>query len=252
MRDILKDIVKHTHSLGIIQAAKVTTDADTTTIDAMDDDRQVVLRAKLHKRVDEFDGKFGLGRLSVLNGYLNYSGEDAEGNTINADIDVVRDSRNGEEVPVEFKFTMPGGFDSTYRVIVGDLVDAQIKTANFKGAKWDVEVMPTQKAIKDLNYFASVLSAYDPLFTVKTDENDNLVFNIGDRSTDRVELPFAQNVSGKLKQAWSYPLSAVLTILKLGDTSTMSVKFADQGAMMIQVDSGLGLYEYILPAKAGN
>ena len=28
MRDILKDIVKHTHSLGIIQAAKVTTDAE--------------------------------------------------------------------------------------------------------------------------------------------------------------------------------------------------------------------------------
>ena len=26
MQDILKDIVKHTHSLGIIQAAKVTTD----------------------------------------------------------------------------------------------------------------------------------------------------------------------------------------------------------------------------------
>ncbi len=32
----------------------------------------------------------------------------------------------------------------------------------------------------------------------------------------------------------------------------MNMKIADQGAMMIAVDSGLGLYEYILPAKAGN
>ena len=35
MQDILKDIVKHTHSLGIIQAAKVTTDDEGTLIDAM-------------------------------------------------------------------------------------------------------------------------------------------------------------------------------------------------------------------------
>ena len=33
MQDILKDIVKHTHSLGIIQAAKVTTDDEGTLID---------------------------------------------------------------------------------------------------------------------------------------------------------------------------------------------------------------------------
>ena len=57
MRDILKDIVKHTHSLGIIQAAKVTTEGDATTIDAMDDDRTVVLRGKLHSPVTEFDRK---------------------------------------------------------------------------------------------------------------------------------------------------------------------------------------------------
>ena len=82
MQDILKDIVKHTHSLGIIQAAKVTTDENGTSIDAMDDDRTVVLRGKLHKPVPEFQGKFGLGRLGVLNGYLNYEGEDKEGKYI--------------------------------------------------------------------------------------------------------------------------------------------------------------------------
>ena len=54
MQDILKDIVKHTHSLGIIQAAKVTTDENGTSIDAMDDDRTVVLRGKLHTPVPEF------------------------------------------------------------------------------------------------------------------------------------------------------------------------------------------------------
>lgn len=250
MQDILKDIVKHTHSLGIIQAAKVTTDDEGTLIDAMDDDRTVVLRGKLHKSVLEFTGKFGLGRLGVLNGYLNYEGEDKEGKAVRASVEVGHEERNGENVPTQLSFSIPGAMQSTYRVIVSELVDAQIKTANFKGAKWDVEVMP-QKAIKDLQYFAGILGAFDLLFTVKTVDGD-LKFFIGDRSTDRVELPFASNVTGELKSGWSFPLSTVLTILKLGDTSTMSVKISDQGAMMIQVDSGLGLYEYILPAKSGN
>jgi hypothetical protein len=251
MHDILKDIVKHTHSLGIIQAAKVTTTDEGTSIDAMDDDRTVVLRGKLHTPVTEFTGKFGLGRLGVLSGLLSYTGEDASGKAVHANVEVGIEERNGENVPTEFKFTVPGSLDSSYRVIVSELVDAQIKTANFRGAQWDVEVMPTQKAIKDLQYFAGILSAFDPLLTARTVDGD-LKFFIGDRSTDRVELPFASNVSGELKTGWSFPLSTVLTILKLGDTSTMSVKISDQGAMMIQVDSGLGLYEYILPAKSGN
>ena len=54
MQDILKDIVKAYSLLGIIQAAKVTTDDEGTSIDAMDDDRTVVLRGKLHKSVTNF------------------------------------------------------------------------------------------------------------------------------------------------------------------------------------------------------
>ena len=70
-----------------------------------------------------------------------------------------------------------------------------------------------------------------PCLLLRTVDGD-LKFFIGDRSTDRVEL-LASNVTGELKTGWS-PLSTVLTILKLGDTSTMSVKISDQGAMMIQ------------------
>jgi hypothetical protein len=251
MRDILKDIVKHTHSLGIIQAAKVTTDSEATTLDAMDDDRTVVLRAKLHDRVSEFEGKFGLGRLGVLNGYLGYESRNTENEVVGTHVEINRVERNGEEVPAEFNFTIPGILNSTYRVITAELVDAQIKTANFKGAKWDVEVMPTQQAIKDLQTVAGILSAYDPLFTVRTVDG-NLQFTIGDASTDKAEITFARNVEGELKSGWSFPLSTVLTILKLGDTSSMSIKISDQGAMAIHVDSGMGLYEYILPAKSGN
>lgn len=251
MRDILKDIVKHTHSLGIIQSVKVTTDDKETKIDALDDNRSVVLKGTLHNRVDALTGKVGFGRLSVLQGYLNYSGEDNEGKKVDANIVVNSEERNGVTSPASISFKMNGNFESNYRLIRSEVVDEQIKTANFKGAKWDIEFMPTQKSVADLRYFDGVLGGNDSLFTVKK-VNGNLTFSIGSNSTDSVDLPFAMNVTGEMKSAWSYPLRTVNTILRLADTSNMSMKFSDQGAMMIRVDSGLGLYDYILPAKTGN
>ena len=94
------------------------------------------------------------------------------------DVKVGTETRNGEDVTTELNFSMPGGFDSSYRVIVSELVDAQIKTASFRGANWNVDIMPTQKAIKDLQYFAGILGAFDPLLTART-VNGNLVFFIG-------------------------------------------------------------------------
>ena len=67
MRDILLDIVKHTHSLGFIQAVKIDgNDGSETNIEAMDDDRSVVLKGKLHNAVQDFNGVIGLGKLGVL------------------------------------------------------------------------------------------------------------------------------------------------------------------------------------------
>ena len=76
-----------------------------------------------------------------MNGYLNYEGEDKEGKSVRASVEVGHEERNGENVQTQLSFSIRA-MQSTYRVIVSELVDAQIKTANFKGAKWDVEVMP--------------------------------------------------------------------------------------------------------------
>ena len=244
MKDILQDVVAHTHALGFLSLVKVTNDNESTIVEAMADDRSVILSATTTHRVA--DGTFGMPNLDKLALHLKNPEYQKD-----AKIDVVTAERNGEVVPSELAFSMKGVFDSTYRVIVSEMVDAQIKTANFKGAKWDVEVMPSSKAVKDLQTFAGILGSYDPLFTVKTEGND-LMFHIGDASTDKLSLKFASNVDGTLSTGWSFPLSTVLTILKLGDTSSMSIKISDQGAMAIHVDSGMGLYEYILPAKSGN
>jgi hypothetical protein len=85
------------------------------------------------------------------------------------------------------------------------------------------------------------------VFQVKSD-NGNLVFSFGDANTHAGSFVFQAGVTGKLKQIWSWPVTAVQSILNLSGDITM--RFADAGALNITVDSGNVVYEYILPAQS--
>ena len=245
LRDVLLDIVKHTHSLGFIQAVKLESTDEGTSVEAMDDDRTVVLKGKLKNKLDNVPGLIGMGRLGVLSGYLNYEAYGKDG----ANIEVMTNTRDGVETAEELKFTSPGGYSANYRFMVSSLIEEQLKTIKFKGVEGDITVQPTQQNLKDLTYFNGIMGGFEPTFVAKTD-GDTLKFYIGDGANDRVEIPFAQNVQGKLTKGWAWPLAQVLSILKLSDTSQASMSFSDQGAMQISIDSGTATYDYILPARS--
>ena len=59
MKDILQDIVAHTHSLGFLNIVKVTNEADTT-IESMAEDRSVILSSKTKNPVQEFSSQYRL------------------------------------------------------------------------------------------------------------------------------------------------------------------------------------------------
>ena len=61
---------------------------------------------------------------------------------------------------------------------------------------------------------------------------------------------FANGVEGSLNKGWSWPVGQVLQILKLSDSAKVTLHFSNEGAMMVTVDSGLGKYQYIIPAQA--
>ena len=92
------------------------------------------------------------------------------------------------------------------------------------------------------------MSGFEPTFVAKTD-GDTLKFYIGDGSSDRVEIPISANCPTKITKGWAWPLAQTLSILKLSDTSQASISFSEQGAMKITIDSGIGQYDYILPAR---
>ena len=70
MKDILQDIVAHTHALGFLTLVKVSNDDTTTNIDAMAEDRSVIVTATAHNLVTEFTGTFGMPNLDKLSLHL--------------------------------------------------------------------------------------------------------------------------------------------------------------------------------------
>jgi len=127
-----------------------------------------------------------------------------------------------------------------------EIINEKLKSVKFKGAKWDIEFEPSVASIQRLKFQANAHSE-ESVFQVKS-ENDNLVFSFGDASTHAGEFVFQSGVTGKLKQTWSWPVVQVMSILNLSGNITM--KIADVGAMMITVDSGVAVYDYILPAQS--
>lgn len=242
MKDILQDLVAHTHSLGFLPLVKISASTSATEIESMAEDRSVIVNAKTHTPVDGIDGIFGMPNLNKLDLHLKcpeYK-EDAK-------ITVVTAERNGDTIPTGLHFkNAAGDFQNDYRFMNTDVINERLKSVKFKGAQWNIEFEPSVTSIQRLKFQAQAHSE-ETVFQVSTDDG-NLVFSFGDANTHAGSFVFAPNVNGKLKSTWAWPVNQVMSILSLAGDKTMRI--ADAGALNITVDSGLAEYNYILPAQS--
>ena len=245
MKDILQDVVAHTHALGFLALVKVSNDSNTT-IDAMAEDRSVILSGLTHTPVAEFKGTFGMPNLDKLALHLKNPEYQKD-----AKIDVVQAERNGETIPTHIHFeNAAGDFQNDYRFMNQQIIDEKLKSVKFKGASWDVTFNPHVASITRMK-LQSAAHSEEPTFnvkTVKTGDATDLVFSFGDQSTHAGEFVFQSNIEGSLSHTWAWPVAQTQSILSLGGDITMSI--SDQGAMQITVNSGLATYNYILPAQS--
>jgi hypothetical protein len=243
MKDILSDIVSHTNKLGFLNIVKVTGTKDKTLIDSMADDRSVIMYAETTNPHPEMEGIFGMPQLEKLR-YLLDCKEYQE----DAEIEVTVAERNGEKVPVGLHFeNKDGDFKNDYRFMNQEIINEKLKTVKFRGAKWDVVVTPTVAAIQRFQFQAGANTEHTT-FLAKTD-GDKLKFTFGDAASHGGEFVFATGVSGKLTKGWTWPVNSVLSILKIADNNNTTISFSNEGAMQIELDSGLAIYKYIIPAQ---
>ena len=238
MKDHLLDLVQHTYDLGCIDLIKVTgTDADTT-VNGVAEDKSVILEAQFANPVADFIGTFGMPNLGKLKTLLNLQEyrEDAKL--------TITKRTTGDPDGINFE-NKAGDFRNNYRFMASEIVNDKLKTLKFKGVNWHITFEPTVAAIQRLKMQAQANSE-ELNFQVKTD-NKNLKFFFGDHSTHSGNFVFQPDVTGILKHSWSWPVAQVISILGLTGDKTM--KISDDGCMQITVDSGMAVYNYILPAQ---
>lgn len=241
MKDYLQDIVQHTYSLGIIDAVKIAGTEDETAITTIAEDRSVIVEAKFKNPVPELLGTFGMPNLGKLNTILNIPEyrEDAK-------LKINYQDKDGQSTPVGIHFeNATSDFKNDYRFMTAEVANEKLKTVKFRGVKWNVELSPTVQSIQRLK-FQSQANSEETTFIVKT-ENGDLKFYFGDAASHAGNFVFQTGVTGNLHKAWSWPVNVVMGILNLSGDKEM--KFSDEGAAMITVDSGIAVYNYIIPAQ---
>ena len=239
MRDYLLDLVEHTYDLGCIDLVKIVGDTSKTDIVGLAEDLSVVIRGNFHNPVADFVGTFGMPNLGKLKTLLNLQEykEDAK-------LAITKGS-TGEPDGINFENKI-GDFKNNYRFMTSGTVSEKLKTAKIRPVTWHIEFEPTNAAIQRMKWQMSA-NAEEANFQAKT-ENGDLKFFFGDHSTHSGNFVFHPGVSGQLKRAWAWPAKQFVSIMDL--TGDKKVRISDDGAAEITVDSGLAIYQYLLPAQS--
>lgn len=240
IKEILQDIVTHTHSLGFLPTIKITGTATSTQLDSVAEDKSVVMTAKLHTPVSELEGVFGLPNLEKLSLLLKCPEYQDD-----AKIDIITQVRNNITVPTTLRFTNKiGDYANDFRFMTTEIINEKIKNISFKGATWNITFEPTISSITRLKY-QSQFNSQDNLLQFSTDKN-NLNCDFGDAASHAGNFVF-HNLNGEsLKYKWMWPVTQVSQILCLSGNKLMQL--SDVGAMQIVVTSDIAEYKYIIPA----
>jgi hypothetical protein len=242
MKDNLLDLIEYTHGLGIIDLVKINGTATLTEINAIAEDKSVVVSGVTKTPVAEFIGTFGMPNLGKLKTILSFDDYDA-----NATISMTQKQVDGANVPQAIHFaTKNNDFINDYRLMSKALIEEKVRNVTFKGAAWDVEFEPTIAGILRLKKQAQANSE-ELNFTTKTEGGDLKIF-FGEPSTHSGNFVFQPSVTGTLSRTWQWPVKVFLSIMDLPGDKT--VRISDQGAAEITVDSGYTIYQYLLPAQA--
>jgi hypothetical protein len=243
LKDYLKDITTYVTPTSFFDKIKVSATAKEITIEAMEKEKEVILKGKFSKPLSDLEGEFGLSNLSLLQTITG----DPEFNFNETTVTVVYETKNAEKIPTELAYQNRSKSHINYRFMSKSLVPDQPK---FIEPKWDVTVSPSKSNVQQLAWAANGLAAYEQYFIPKIVDGD-LKFFIGedDASTQRGGVVFASNLTEKFESQHKWKIQQVLAVLKAGDTADCEMAFSSKGAIQITLNTGIGNYRYIFPAK---
>ena len=211
----------------------------TTTISATEAERQLVVQAKTHAPIPQFQGTFGLPNLNLLNTLLNIPEYD-DSATINFEL------KEAEEVvPFKLHFkNAAGDFENDFRLMSKKVIEDLEKLLALT-AKFPVDFVPSMNSSTRLKY---QVSANPDEKTVQFDVNKGTVrVSVGDSSSHSGSFVFATGVDESSNYNFDVPSAYVLPAL--GMSGDKKIQIGELG-LKITVDSGLVSYDYMIPMMA--
>lgn len=243
LKDYLKDITAYITSTTFFDKIKVTATSKDVTVEALEKDREVILKGKFSKPLPDLEGEFGLSNLSLLQTICS----DPEFSAKESVATILYENKAGENVPSEIAYTNKSKSKINYRFMSKNLVPQQPK---FAEPKWDLVIAPTKANVQQFSYIANGLSSYEQYFIPECADGE-LTFYLGNEgsASQRGSVRFAEGLTEEFKSNHSWKILQVLSILKLGDTCDCNMAISEKGAIQITLNTGIGVHKYIFPAK---
>ena len=243
LKDYVKDLTTYVTPTGFFEKIKVTATRKDIIIESMENQKEVILKGKFTKPLDDLDGEFGLSNL----GLLHTISHDPEFNSPESKMNVTYETKAGEKVPTELAYQNKSKSHINYRFMAKQLLPDQPK---FLEPKWDVVITPSKANIQQFAWAAAGLSAYEQYFIPRI-QDGNMKFFIGeaDAATQRGGVVFATDRTETFASDHKWKIAQVLGVLKIADTCDCEMAFSVKGAIQITLNTGVGTYRYIFPAK---
>lgn len=237
IQDILRDVIKYVHGVGVFQAVRISQNDDGIEIISTNAEKTVVLNAKSKLKFSDDEIIFGLGNLDMLQKIL-----DCPEYEENVDIKISKDA-TGRLDTIHFK-NAAGDFSNHYRLINQKIVEDMIGNNKFVGAKWNVEFTPPAHSVQRFNLQATVNSS-ENCFVIKSN-NKNIEVSFGTPATHSGKFVFANNVTGKVNGELPFSVPVFQKVLNLSTHAQTALLKLHEHVMCLQLDSGLVEYNYYI------
>jgi hypothetical protein len=243
MKDYIQDLTKYVVSTGFFDKIKITADQKAIKVEALEMEKEVVLKGSFAKPLPEMDGEFGLSNLSLL----GHIASDSEFNSKDSTVEVKYETKNGEKVPTELGYQNKSKSYINYRFMAKQLIPDQPK---FMEPTWDVTIKPSKSNIQQFGWASAGLGAYEQYFIPRI-QDGVLKFYIGeeDAASQRGGVVFATDLTETFEAAHKWKIAQIMGVLKLSETADCEMSFSVKGVIQITLNTGLGSYRYIFPAK---
>ena len=259
LKSAIQDIVHHTASLGVFDAVRIRTGDDgTILLDAIDSDLNVAMCGRMKKNVPEFEGHyFGFGKLGHFDKLLKLENYAGEGGTVRVGTTTRKVRKFGKketEILESFVFEDSDGNRDTATLLDPDHVDHAIgrEAKEFNGKEWEVTIEPDASKVEQMMQAAAIYASLKvEFFGVRTEGSDLLFEFISKKTGTAGRRVFASGVDGTLEGPRMWDIATFQKVIRLGmNREGCSIHFSgNRAVMMIRIDSGVAVYDYILLGK---